>query len=219
MIAAKGYEQDTYFEMALRDIGMLPKLEGTEHVNMALIIKFVKNYFFEPVDYPEIPRRNEAGDDGYLFRQKTGGLAKVRFPRYKLVYRDLTGENVAIFLEQVELFRQLLVEAPPTKEQSGNIDYMLAAGQLFTLVVYAQLILENSRIYVLENDLLEQIFAFLIRDFSSFALQMILGYENTASQEAIYSAMLKKPVMQNEGMERVWSGQVFSLRDCYTMND
>jgi acyl-CoA dehydrogenase len=45
VIAAKGYEQDTYFEMALRDIGMLPKLEGTEHVNMALIIKFVRNYF------------------------------------------------------------------------------------------------------------------------------------------------------------------------------
>lgn len=219
VIAAKGYEQDTYFEMALRDIGMLPKLEGTEHVNMALIIKFVKNYFFEPVDYPEVPRRNEAGDDGYLFRQKTGGLAKVRFPNFKQVYRNVTGENVAIFLEQVELFRRLLVEAPPTKEQASNIDYMLAAGQLFTLVVYAQLILENARIYSLENDLLEQIFAFLIRDFSSFALQMILGYENTASQEAIYSAMLKKPVMQNEVMERVWSGQVFSLRDCYTMND
>jgi len=36
VIAARGFEQDTYFEMALRDIGMLPKLEGTEHVNMAL---------------------------------------------------------------------------------------------------------------------------------------------------------------------------------------
>ena len=56
VIAAKGYEQDTYFEMALRDIGMLPKLEGTEHVNMALIIKFVRNYFFEPVEYPEVPQ-------------------------------------------------------------------------------------------------------------------------------------------------------------------
>ncbi|MDQ3230662.1 MAG: acyl-CoA dehydrogenase, partial [Pseudobdellovibrionaceae bacterium] len=35
IIAAKGFEQDTYFEMAIRDIGMLPKLEGTTHVNMA----------------------------------------------------------------------------------------------------------------------------------------------------------------------------------------
>ena len=40
--AAKGFEQDTYFEMALRDIGMLPKLEGTVHVHMALIVKFIQ---------------------------------------------------------------------------------------------------------------------------------------------------------------------------------
>jgi acyl-CoA dehydrogenase len=218
VIAAKGYEQDTYFEMALRDIGMLPKLEGTEHVNMALIIKFVRNYFFGPVEYPEVPRRHEAGDDGYLFRQKTGGLAGVRFPDYRLAYRDCRAVNVGIFGEQAELFRRLLVEAPPTADQAANIDYMLAAGQLFTLIVYGQLILENARIYQTDAALLEQIFAFLVRDFSAFALQMILGYENTAGQEAIYSTMLKKPGMNNEEAERVWSGQVYSLRDQYAMN-
>ena len=51
IIAAKGFEQDTYFEMAIRDIGMLPKLEGTTHVNMVLIIKFIKNYFFDKADF------------------------------------------------------------------------------------------------------------------------------------------------------------------------
>ena len=54
-VAAKGYEQDTFFELAVRDIGMIPRLEGTTHVNMALIIKFMQNYFFEPGDFPEIP--------------------------------------------------------------------------------------------------------------------------------------------------------------------
>ena len=48
VIAAKGFEKDTYFEMAARDIRALPKLEGTVHVNMALIIKFMANYFFNP---------------------------------------------------------------------------------------------------------------------------------------------------------------------------
>ena len=37
VIAAKGFEMDTYFEMAARDIRALPKLEGTAHVNMLLI--------------------------------------------------------------------------------------------------------------------------------------------------------------------------------------
>lgn len=217
IIAAKGYEQDTYFEMALRDIGMLPKLEGTEHVNMALIIKFVKNYFFNPLEYPDIPRRAEAGDDSYLFRQKTGGLSGVRFPDYRLAYAGMESPNIAIFREQVELLRRLLIEAPPTAGQAGNIDYMLAAGQLFTLVVYAQLILENARISALDGDLLEEIFAFLIRDYSAFALQMILQYENGEAQEKIYSSMIRKPATEKEVSERIWSGQVYPLRDQYVM--
>ena len=46
VIAAKGFEKDMYFEMAARDIRALPKLEGTVHVNIALIVKFMANYFF-----------------------------------------------------------------------------------------------------------------------------------------------------------------------------
>ncbi len=218
VIAAKGYEQDTYFEMALRDIGMLPKLEGTEHVNMALIVKFVKNYFFGPVDYPEIPRRCEAGDDGYLFRQLTGGLSSVRFPDYRLAYKGNTLANVAIFREQVELFRSLLAKAPPGKAQAEDIDYMLAAGELFTLIVYAQLILENARIYKTQDELLEQIFAFLVRDFSGFALRMILSYENSSAQEEIFRAMIRKPAMDTASFTWVW-GAVYALRDQYVMNE
>ncbi len=198
IIAAKGYEQDTYFEMALRDIGMLPKLEGTEHVNMALIIKFVRNYFFEPVDYPDIPQRKEAGDDAYLFHQKTGGLAAIRFPDYRLAYKDIDSPNVRVFKEQMELFRTLLISAPPSSEQTKNIDYMLAAGELFTLIVYAQLILENSRIYGTDKDVLEQIFTFLVKDYSGFALQMILSHENSGGQEEIFNKMIKKPVKDRQ---------------------
>ncbi|MEO7330488.1 MAG: acyl-CoA dehydrogenase, partial [Minicystis sp.] len=40
VIAAKGFERDMWFEMAARDIRALPKLEGTVHVNMALVLKF-----------------------------------------------------------------------------------------------------------------------------------------------------------------------------------
>jgi len=218
IIAAKGFEQDTYFEMAIRDIGMLPKLEGTEHVNMALIIKFVRNYFFEPVDYPEIPRKNEAGDDGYLFKQKTGSLATVRFPDYRLAYEGIDSPNVRVFREQAELFRKLLISAPPSKEQAKNIDYMLAAGELFTLIVYGQLILENARIYRTDRDVLEQIFTFLVKDYSAFALQMNLSQENSAEQEEIFTKMIKKPVKDGEGFARVWAA-VYGLKDQYVMNE
>lgn len=219
IIAAKGYEQDTYFEMALRDIGMLPKLEGTEHVNMALIIKFVRNYFFEPIDYPVVGQLCDAGDDGYLFNQKTGKLATVRFPDYRLAYEGMDSPNVLVFREQLELFKTLLISAPPSKEQAANIDYMLAAGELFTLIVYAQLILENSKIYATDRDVLEQIFTFLVKDFSAYALQMILSHENSDAQEEIFNKMIKKPVKDGDGFSRVWTEQVLALRDQYTMNE
>src|SRR3989442_15983860 len=57
VIAAKGFEKDMYFEQAATDIRGLPKLEGTVHVNIALIVKFMPNFFFAPADCPVIPRR------------------------------------------------------------------------------------------------------------------------------------------------------------------
>jgi acyl-CoA dehydrogenase len=213
VIAARGFEQETYFEMAIRDIGMLPKLEGTEHVNMALIIKFVRNYFFGPVDCPEAPRRSEAADDDYLWRQQTGKLASIRFSDYRRAYGGMEGGNVDVFRGQVELFRRLLVEAPPDAEQTENIDYMLTAGELFTLVVYAQLILENLKIYECERPLTEQIFSFLVRDFSKAALDMILNHDNSTGQETLFRKMIKKPVKDGESFNKVWEEQVWSLRD------
>ena len=218
IIAAKGFEQDTYFEMAIRDIGMLPKLEGTEHVNMALIIKFVRNYFFDPQPYEEVGQMSRPADDGYLFRQKTGKLASVRFPDYRLAYRGVTSPNVKVFAEQVALFRSLLITAPPSREQAANIDYMLAAGELFTLAVYAQLVLENSRLYAVEGDIVEQIFTFLVKDFSAQALRMIIGQENSPAQEEIFRQMLRKPVADDEGWRRVWE-VVYGHRDRYVMNE
>jgi acyl-CoA dehydrogenase len=217
IIAAKGFEQDTYFEMAIRDITMLPKLEGTEHVNMALIIKFVRNYFFDPQAYAEVGRISEPADDGYLFRQMTGKLASVRFPDYRLAYQGVDSPNVQRFREQVELFRTLLISAPPSREQAANIDYMLAAGEMFTLVVYAQLVLENARLYAVDTDLIEQIFTFLIADFSASALKMIVGQDNSSAQEEIFRQMLKKPVKDDQGWQRLWQ-IVYDHRDAYIIN-
>ena len=87
VIAAKGFEKDTYFEMATRHIRALPKLEGTAHVNMALIVKFMANYFFNPGKFPEIPRRNDIADDTFFWEQgATKGLSKIQFHDYKPAY-------------------------------------------------------------------------------------------------------------------------------------
>src|SRR5258708_31580125 len=80
VIAAKGFEKDTYFEMAARDIRALPKLEGTVHVNMALVLKFMASYLFAPETFEPVPERRDAADDEFLFRQgQARGLSKIRF--------------------------------------------------------------------------------------------------------------------------------------------
>ena len=48
VIAAKGVEKDTFFETVAREIGLLPRLEGTVHINIGLLGKFMPNFLFAP---------------------------------------------------------------------------------------------------------------------------------------------------------------------------
>ena len=215
IIAAKGFEQETYFEMAIRDIGMIPRLEGTEHVNMALVIKFMRNYFFDPTPYPAIPKRDDPADDAYIFEQKTGGLAKVKFPDYRLAYNGVDVANAGVFQEQIELFKKFLVQTTPTDEQVKNIDYMLAVGELFTMIVYAQLCLEATRIYPIDAGLLDQIFNFIVRDFSHYALELLCKFINTPDQERNIRQMIVKPIINPAQSRRVWQEHVLSCGGQY----
>lgn len=218
IVTAKGFEQDTYIEGAIREIGMIPRLEGTAHVNIALVIKFIKNYFSDPVEYPDIPRRDDPADDTYIFQQYTGGLAKVRFPDYQRAYAGIDLPNVNIFKSQIELFRELIVKATPSPERWANIDYMLPLGEMFTIIVYAQLILENCKIYNVEDDLIDQIFNLLIRDFSQYALTQITSADNTDDQEMYLQKMIMKPSLDPKREMRIWEEHVAVLNGAYVMN-
>ncbi len=219
VIAAKGFEKDMYFEMAARDIRALPKLEGTVHVNIALIIKFMPNYFFNPKEFPEVPRQDEARNDDFLFQQgPTRGLGAIQFHDYAAVYDRWDLPNVNIFKQQVALFKESLFAAPPTKEQQKDVDLLLSIGELFTLVVYGQLVLENARIYDLGDDLVDQIFDFMVRDFSKFALQVLCKPSSTPAQIEYCRKMIMKPAFDPERYSRIWSEQVLPLKDAYQMN-
>jgi acyl-CoA dehydrogenase len=216
VIAAKGFEQDTYFELAIRDIGMIPRLEGTTHVNIALVIKFMENYFFNSVDYPEIPQRNDPGDDTYLFKQKAGKLASVKFPAYDKAYAGVSVHNVAIFRQQIDLFREFLAKATPDEAQRKNIDYMLALGEMFTIIVYSQLIMENCKIYAIADELVDQIFGCMVRDFSQFALAQVSNFQNSEPQENYLFKMMKKPQIDVKAGAKLWNEQVKPLAGSYT---
>jgi len=220
VIAAKGFEKDMHFENATQEIRALPKLEGTVHVNMALIIKFMANYFFAPAEYSEIPKRNDAIDDNFLFNQgPTRGLRKIRFHDYNIAYNSVNLPNIEIFKKQIELLKQFLVVAKPTEEQANDIDFLLILGELFTLVVYGQLIIENAKIENLEDEVLDQIFDFMIRDFSKYALQIYSKTSSTEKQMEICMNMIKKPVVDVDRFQKIWQNHVKVLNNDYKMND
>jgi len=219
VIAAKGFEKDTYFEMAARDIRALPKLEGTVHVNVALILKFITNYFFKPAKFATVAKQTEPINDDFLFNQGPArGLGKVRFHDYRIVYNRVDLPNVNIFKKQIRLLKLLLIVAKPDQAQRKDIDFLLALGELFTLVVYGQLILENAGIYKIGDDTVDQIFDCLVRDFSSLALQLYSKPGSTRRQMRLCRMMVKKPAQDNDRFNRVWNDHVFALKDQYILN-
>jgi acyl-CoA dehydrogenase len=218
VIAAKGFEKDMYFEMAAMEIRALPKLEGTVHVNMALIVKFMANYFFNPAEFPEIPKRDDPSNDDFLFNQgPTKGLGKIQFHDLTIAYNSVDLPNINIFKEQIEVFKELLMQAPPDKEQIKDIDFLLIMGELFTLVPYGQLIIENAKILNIEDDILDQIFDFIVRDFSKFALQLYSKTSSTEKQMEITMKMIRKPEVNTERFNRVWEKYVYTLNGAYEM--
>ena len=219
IIAAKGFEKDVFFESAARDIRALPKLEGTVHVNMALIIKFMANYFFKPGEYPEIGTVSEPKNDDFLFAQgPTRGLGKIKFHDYKTTYNSITLPNITIFKKQIRLLKLLLIAAKPNKEQIKDFDFLLNLGELFTLVVYGQLIIENAKLLNIDNDLIDQIFDFMIRDFSKYAMLLYSKTSSTALQQKICRQMIRKPVVNIKRFEHILKTQVYALKDEYEMD-
>jgi acyl-CoA dehydrogenase len=220
IIAARGFEKDVYFEMATRDIRALPKLEGTAHVNMALIVKFMAAYLFEPAEFPEIPKRDDPADDEFLFAQgPTKGLSKVRFHDYGLAYGNVDLPNVKVFKEQIDTLKAFLMKAAPDERQRKDVDFLLSLGELFTLIPYGQLILENAAIYGIEDDLVDQIFDFMVREFSTYALQLYHKPAATDLQMEMCMKMIRKPAVDKARFDRVWKDHVYALEGTYEMND
>jgi alkylation response protein AidB-like acyl-CoA dehydrogenase len=218
VIAAKGFEADTYFDKAAKDIRGLPKLEGTVHVNLALILKFMPNYLFRPVDFAPVPARLDAADDEFLFRQgPASGLGAIRFHDWRAAFdRHAKVANVAVFREQADGLCALLRDHAPGEEQQRDLDFLLTVGQLFALVVYAHLILEQAELTALDPFVLDEIFAVFVRDFSDYATELHGKAATTGPQAAWAVAHLRRPAADQARTAAVWA-RVEALAGAYEM--
>ncbi|GGQ73212.1 acyl-CoA dehydrogenase family protein [Couchioplanes azureus] len=218
VIAAKGFEADTYFDKAAKDIRGLPKLEGTVHVNLALILKFMPNYLFRPAEFAPVPTRHDAADDEFLFRQGPArGLGKIQFHDWRAAYDKYAQlPNVAVFREQADGFCALLATHAPDEAQQRDLDFLLALGQLFALIVYGQLICEQAEATGLDAEVLDEIFAILVRDFSAYATELHSKAATTAEQADWALAHVRRPVTDARRDAAVWE-RVVALCGAYEM--
>ncbi|HIF9371305.1 TPA: acyl-CoA dehydrogenase family protein [Photobacterium damselae] len=219
VIAAKGFEQEPFFETAAHEIRMLPKLEGTVHVNMALVVKFMQNYLFNPKDYPVIPHRDDVANDDFLFNQgPTRGLGKIQFHDYQQTYDAVKLENVEIFKQQIAAFKDYLLHHSPSQDQARDVDYILAMGECFTLIVYGHLILECAQHLGTEDILINEIFDVLVRDMSHYALTLANKPSSTSGQYSALRLMQHKPHHDQERFKALWQS-IYSLSGTYTALD
>jgi acyl-CoA dehydrogenase len=220
VIAAKGVEKDTIFEAMTREIGLLPRLEGTVHINIGLLGKFMPNFLFAPTgDLPIIGRRDDAADDSFLFAQgPTGGLGKVRFHDWRLPFNHFAYlPNVALLREQIDVLADMLASATPDTLQQKDIDFAFGVGQLFATVPYAQLILEEALLSGCDEALLDEIFALLVRDFNSYAVELGDKSATTDAQARFAMRMIRRPVFDAARYDQVWKEHVQPINGAYQM--
>jgi alkylation response protein AidB-like acyl-CoA dehydrogenase len=240
VIAARGFEKDTYFESAVRDIRALPKLEGTVHVNLALVLKFLPAYLTAAAggagEYAPVGVRRDPGDDAYLFAQgPASGLGRIEFHDPRPSFAPFAHlPNVALFTEQMAALGALLAAAPPSAEQADDLDFLLTLGQLFTQVVYAQLVAEAAGLALSHapdgaragsvcdlGDLTEahvdRMFAVFVQDVCGFAVALHGQPAATPEQQQRALALVRRPSLPAEPEER-FVAEVLGYDGAWTMS-
>ncbi|AKC39889.1 acyl-CoA dehydrogenase, putative [Mycolicibacterium phlei] len=217
VMSAKAFEAETYTTAARIDVAGLPKLEGTVAVNLALILKFMPAYLHHSQDLAVPGVQLEARDDEFLFNQgPASGLGKVQFHDWRKPFAENAGiPNVAAFTERAEALATL-VAAEKDAIKSAGLDLQLSIGELFTLVVYGGLILEQAKLRGADEQLIDQIFEILNRDFSQYAVDLIGKREATATQRQWAKDVISEPVFNSERFDAIWN-RVEALSGVYEM--
>jgi acyl-CoA dehydrogenase len=177
-IGARGFEAETYFEMALRDAPLIPGLEGSAHINLRLAVQFIPRYFGQPDPGLALPPSVLAGEvpsaeNPYLMAAAMGAVNSIAFPHFLTAYEPLIAvPNVRIFVKQAKAFQLFIRGCAPQRLFAGDTPEAQALGQCLAVTVYAQLIAENATRLSVPREIVSAIFHTLVMDFSTAALAL-----------------------------------------------
>jgi acyl-CoA dehydrogenase len=147
-IGAKGFEADTFFEMALRDVQLIPSLEGSTHINLALAAQFIPRYFDRRAAAPPAPASLLGGqavrdENPYLMQARHGAVGTVGFDHFLSSYEPLLSiDTVRSFVKQAKRF-QLFTRDAPASAVAADTAVAMGTGRVMATIAYGQLIAEN----------------------------------------------------------------------------
>lgn len=219
-IAARGFEADTYFESALRDIQMIPSLEGSTHINFGLAAQFLGPYFADADgDVPEPASVTlsaaDAGENPYWFAGRDRNARTVRFADFRKAYQPLQAiANVRSFVKQVEAFHIFTAgisaqhparDGAPTNKHADLSDTSLfiALGKCLATIAHAQLVAENCVIAKVAVTTMSVLFHGLIEDFSAEALRLSALFPSGSAERAHLKDAIRVPVTDPTDIEAV----------------
>jgi acyl-CoA dehydrogenase len=198
-IGARGFEAETYFESALRDVQLIPGLESSTHINYGQAAWFLGAYFASPAAEVPAPRSvalDEADpkENPYWVRARDRDARTVRFAPFLQAYEPwLPVPNVEVFVEQAKAFHQFAAGGISSLNPAADAGLLIAIGKCLSAVVYAQLVAENCQAAKVGAPLVSVIFQGLIEDLSAEALKLAAMFPSGSPQRAVLKGAVRAP--------------------------
>ena len=177
-IGARGFESETYFEMALRDIQLIPGLEGSTHINLGLTAQFMPRYFADRektlVDPGSLVAGEfAAGENSFLLEARASAINSIGFPHFLHAYRPLMSvANVRLFAKAAKAFQLFIRGHEIERTSRADTPLAMAMGRCMATTAYAQLVAENAVRLNVSAPLVSAIFHAFVKDFSVAALKL-----------------------------------------------
>ncbi|MGH7177190.1 MAG: acyl-CoA dehydrogenase family protein [Tepidisphaeraceae bacterium] len=198
-IGARGFESDTYFEMAQRDARLVPGLEGSTHINFEAAARFVDAYLLHPekgVSAPAPAHQSANGleENAHLLGRRSDAVRGVRFAECLSAYRPLRNiANVRLFVGQIRAFRGSfltgLLDANPKSQPALTI----LLGRCLSTIAYGQLIAENAVLSEIPVPMITVIFHQLVQQLSAEAAELSLHEQVRLLRRGLIRWMIVQP--------------------------
>jgi acyl-CoA dehydrogenase len=211
-VGAKGFEADTYFETALRDVPLVPVLEGSTHINYLAVAHFLRAYFARrtrgaaaPGSPPSLTSGSGvvAAENPYVMELQPGDEQSVRFAPFLDAYGPIRSvRNVVTFVRQVRAFRRF-TRTEAADDRLTDPELNIAVGRCVSVIVYSQLVAEHCGLAGTPPELVAVLFQQLIEALTAESLRLAALPQVGAPARALLAGATAVPQTTQSDIEFV----------------